>query len=442
MATSSGQTSSGFDASCVDAVARIAMARRGYTVRVAKRPVARIVLVVGFLVAIAAAITVVLVPRWIKAKLIATAAAHGVALTIDDLSIRPGRARMKGVKATPLIRSDAKGAPKASACAAFVDVDLDGFTPTAVTVSGMSALVDGDLSNVMDAIAGRNKTGDGVASIEKVTIKDAALQWKHVLPTELVVLDAKHVDGEITKKDFHVASKELRLFEKTDLAPWGVQIDGDEHDAHFKIALPGTAKASVDIGPGTCQIDIDTPSVGPKDLGMPPEVLGLYGDETSKVEIHLHHKETAPDHAEGTFVGAATNVFLGASTARTSFALDVHYVGDPRTAMKITTGTLKAGPFTGALEGSFALDPTAGFKASVRYSSGVMTCIDAVKSQVASYGEVGKGVAALANMLGLDKEVQGRISLKGEIELDTRTNARRFAFHTEGDCKLSYLPSL
>lgn len=411
-----------------------------------KRPIARIVLVVGFLLTIAAAVTVVLVPRWIKAKLIATAAAHGVALTIEDLSIRPGRAQIKGVKASPLIRSDAKGAPKASASAAVVDVDLDGFTPTAVTVSGMSALVDGDLSDVLDAIGKRDKTGNGVASIEKVTIKDADLQWKHMIKSDLVVLDAKHVDGEVTKKDFHVSSKELRLFDKKDLAPWGVQIDGGEHEAHVKIALPGTAKASLDLGAGTRQIDIDTPNVGPKDLGMPPEVLGLYGDETSKLEIHLHHKETTGadlvTHAEGTFIGAATNVFLGASTARTSFTLDMRYAGDPKTSMKITAGTLKAGPFTGALEGGFAVDPEAGFKANVRYSSGIMTCVDAVKSQVTSYGEVGKGVAALAGMLGLDKEVQGRVMLKGEIEIDSRTNARRFAFRTEGDCRLSYLPSL
>ena len=410
-----------------------------------KRPVARIVLVIGFLLVVAAAVFVVMVPRWIKAKLVSTAAAHGVALTIDDLSIRPGRAQIKGVKASPLIRSDAKGAPKASASAAVVDVDLDGFTPTAVTVTGMTAIVDGDLTDVLDAIAARDKTGNGVASIEKVTVKDAEVQWKHMLKSELVVMDAKHTEGEITKTAFHVASKELRLFEKKDLAPWAVQVDGDEHNAHLKIAFPGTAKASIDLGPGTRQIDVDTPNVSPKDLGMPPEVLGLYGDETSRFEIHLHHKETTADsstHAEGTFVGAATNVFLGASTARTSFTLDVHYAGDPKTSLKITAGTLKAGPFTGALEGGFAVDPSAGFKVNVRYSSGVMSCVDAVKSQAANYGEVGKGVAALAGMLGLDKEVQGRVYLKGEIELDSRTSAHRFAFHTEGDCRLSYLPSL
>jgi hypothetical protein len=312
-----------------------------------------------------------------------------------------------------------------------------------VTVTGMTVMIDGDLEDVRAAVAGRDKTGDGVASIEKVTLKDAEVQWKHMLKVELVVVDAKHVDGELTKKELHVSTKELRLFDKKDLAPWGLLLDVDEQAAHVKIAFPGTAKASLDLAAnGTRQIDVDTPNVAPKDLGIPPEALGLYGDETSRFEIHLHHKESAPDHAEGTFVGTASNVFLGASTARTSFALDLRYAGDPKTAMKITGGTLRAGPFTGALEGGFAVDPAAGFKASLRYSSGMMTCIDAVRSQVTSYGEVGKGVAALAGMLGLDKEVQGRVMLKGEIELDTRTNARRFAFHTEGDCRLSYLPSL
>jgi hypothetical protein len=413
---------------------------------VAKRPVARIVLVFGFLLVIVAAVAVVMLPRMIKAKLIATAAAHGVALTIDDLSIRPGRAQIKGVTASPLIRSDAKGAPKASASAATVDVDLDGFTPTAVTVTGMTATIEGDVSDVMDAIAKRDKTGDGVASIEKVTIKDTNVQWHHMIKADLVVMDAKHCEGEVTKKELHVSSKELRLFDKKDLTPWGVQIDGDEHTAHLKIAFPGTAKASIDLGPGTRQIDVDTPNVAPKDLGMPPEVLGLYGDETSRFEVHLHHKETiaadSSTHAEGTFVGGATNVFLGASTNRTSFTLDMRYAGDPKSALKITAGSLKAGPFTGSIEGGFALDPTAGFKANVRYSSGIMSCVDAVKSQAANYGDVGKGVAALAGMLGLDKEVQGRVMLKGEIEIDSATSTRKFAFRTEGDCRLSYLPSL
>ena len=410
-----------------------------------KRPVARIVLVIGVLLAIAAAVAVVLVPRFIKAKLIATAAAHGVALTIDDLAIRPGRAQIRGVKASPLIRSDAKGAPKASATASVVDVDLDGFTPKSVTVSGMTAIVDGDLGDVLDAVSRRDKTGDGVASIERVTVKDAELQWKHMLPFEIVSLDAKHVDGEITKTDFHVSTKELRLFDANkDLAPWALQLDGTDHDAHFKVAFPGTAKASLDVGPnGARQLEIDTPNVGPKELGLPPEALGLYGDETSRFEIHLHHKETGPDHAEGTFVGAATNVFLGASTARTAFTLDARYAGDPKTGMKISAGTLRAGPFTGALDGTFSIDPAAGFKASLRYSSGVMSCVDAVKSQVTTYGgDVGKGVAALAGMLGLDKEVQGRVMLKGDIELDSRTSTRKLSFRTEGDCRLSYLPSL
>ncbi len=408
-----------------------------------KRPVARIVLVFGVLLALAAAVLVVVVPRWIKAKIIATAAAHGVALTIDDLSIAPGRAQLKGVHASPLIRNDAKGTATLSASAPVVDVTLDGFTPTAVTVTGMAVQIDGDQANVRAAIEGRDKKGEGAASIERVTIKDASIEWKHALSTERIVLDAQHVSGELTKKDWHLETKELHAFDKKDLPPWTLVADGVASGTRLVLTTPGNAKATIDVtSSGGRSIDLDTPDVTVRDLGMPPEALGLYGDETTRFEVHLHHKETDADHATGTVIAAAKNVFLGASTARTDFAVDARYAGDPKTTLKVTAGTLRAGPFTGAIEGGFALDPAVGFRASLRYSSGVMSCVDAVKSQAASYGDVGKGVAALANMLGLDRAVEGRIMLKGEIEIDSRTNAQRFAFRTEGDCRLSYLPSL
>ena len=118
----------------------------------ARRPVARFVLVFGVLVAAACAALVVLVPRWVKSRIIATAAAHGVALSIDDLSIKPGHARLTGVRATPLIRSDQKGAPNASATAKTVDVDLDGLTPTAMTVTAMQVDLDGSLDAVRAAL--------------------------------------------------------------------------------------------------------------------------------------------------------------------------------------------------------------------------------------------------------------------------------------------------
>ncbi len=407
-----------------------------------KRPITRIVLVVGVLVALAAAALVVLLPRWVKEKIIAAAAAQGVALTIDDLSIAPGRAQLKGVHASPLIHSDAKGTVKATADAQVVDVTLDGLTPTAVTVTGMAVHVDGDQADVRAALATRDKKAGAAPSIEKVTIKDASLDWKRAFSTQRVVIDAQHANGEITKDAWHLETKELHAFDKA-LPAWSLVADGTAAGTKLQFALPANAKATLDLAAnGTRGIDLDTPNVTVRDLGVPPELLGLYGDETSHFELHVHHHERDADHAEGTIVAAASNVFLGAATARTSLAIDAHYAGDPKTSMRINAGTLRAGPFTGAIEGGFAVDPAAGFKASLRYTSGVMSCVDAVKSQAASYGEVGKGVAALANMLGLDKAVEGRVLLKGEIEIDSRAAAQRFSFRTEGDCRLSYLPSL
>ncbi len=414
-----------------------------------KRYLARLVLAFGLLLVALCAALVVLVPRIVKSRIIAAAAAHGVALSIDDLSLAPGRARLAGVRASPLIRKDVKGAPNASASADTVDVDLDGLTPTAMTVTGMKIVLDGSLADVRAALAPRDAGAATASPLQRVTIKDASLQWTHAAPTDRVVLDAVHVQGDVTRKpgrslgeDWHFETPELRAFGEKGL-PWSASADDDATQMRASLTLPKNARVAIATAKnGARTIDVDTPDVTATDLGIPPEVLGLYGDETSRFEIHLHHHEADADHADGSIVAAAKNVFLGPATNRTSFAVDARYAGDPKTALRIAAGTLRAGPFTGAITGGFALDPAVGFRASLRYASGMMSCLDAVKSQAANYGDLGKGVAALAGLLGLDRAVDGRIVLKGEIEIDSRTNQNRFSFHTEGDCKLSYLPSL
>ena len=416
----------------------------------ARRPVARFVLIFGVLVAAACAALVVLVPRWVKSKIIAAAAAHGVALAIDDLSIKPGHARLTGVRATPLIRSDQKGAPNASATAQSVDVDLDGLTPTAMTVTGMQVDLDGSLDSVRAALTPRDAGAASASPLQRVTVKDASLKWTHSVPVERIVIDAVHVEGEVARKggrqlgqDWHFETPELRAFDKKGLPAWSASADSDETGIRASLGLPHGAHVAVaSENSGGKTLDVDTPEATAAELGVPPEMLALYGDDTSRFEIHLHHHQASADHADGTLVASAKNVFLGASTSRTSFTIDARYDGDPKTSLRLTAGTLRAGPFTGAITGGFAIDPAAGLKASLRYESGMMTCLDAAKAQAANYGDLGKGVAALAGMLGFDRAVEGRIMLKGEIEVDTRTNQNRFAFHTEGDCKLSYLPSL
>ncbi len=408
-----------------------------------RRPVARIILASGLFVALVLAAVAIWVPRWVKTKIIAAAAAHGVALTIGDLGIGIGHAKLKNVMATALIRSDAKGAPKASATAALVDVTLDWFTPTAIDVTALKISLDADARDLSAALASRNAPGGSAASITRITLHDASLEWNHAVPIDSIALSADHIDGDVTKKDaralgedYSFEAKELRTTPKKDLAAWSAKISSSELETLLTLRI-GATLVSISSGK-TFTLAVDATKVTTKDVGLPPDVLGLYGDETSLFDLHLHHEER-DGRGQGTFVGQASNVFLGTSMARTRLSLDAQYGGDATThAMKLTSGTLVAGPFTGALEGSFSIDP---FKASLRYSSGVMACVDAIKAQAASYGAVGQGVATLAGMLGLDKAVEGRISLKGEIEIDAATHANRFAFRTQGDCKLSYLPS-
>jgi hypothetical protein len=406
----------------------------------------RIVIVVGLVIAASAAVAVVLVPRWVKARIIAAAAANGVALTIDDLSLAPGRTRLKGVRAAPLIQGDTKKLPKITASAAVVDVELDGLTPTAITVTGMVVDLDGSAEDVRAAIAGRDqRTGGGTSPITRVTLTNATFTWKHLFQTNLVAIDATHVSGNVTRKpgralgdDWHIETSDLRAFDATSkAAPWALVADGDGAGTRATLTLAPSASVRVAVpAAGGLDLDVDTPNASVTDLGIPSAVLGMYGDETSRFEIHLHHAQDAT-HAKGTLVATASDVFIGVSTARTSLTLDARYAGDP-SKLDLTGASLRAGPFTGTLEGWFA--PSAGAY-SVRYTSGVVSCLDAVKAQITSYGDVGKGVAALAGMLGLDRAVEGRVMLKGEVEIDAHApSINRFAFHTEGDCKLSYLP--
>ena len=413
----------------------------------------RVVLAVGLLVACVLATIAVILPRMVKARIIAAAATHGVALGIDDLSLAPGRARLRGVRASPLIRSDAKGGLKATATADTVDVALDGLTPTAITVRGVKLVLDGSVSDVQAALTPRDRGAASASPLASVRLEDASLEWTHALGSgssigARFVFDATHVKADVTRKasrslgdDWHVETAALRLFDDKS-PPWSVTADNDDKGLRVALGAPKGARLAIGVAPsGARRLDVDTPEVSPTDLGLPPAVLGLVGDETSRFELHLHHHEPDAKHGDGTVVLAAKDVYLGPATHRTSFSLDARYAGDPRTSLAVTQGTLRAGPFTGSLTGDFAVDPTAGLRASLRYASGVMSCIDAVKSQAAGYGDLGKGVVALAGMLGLDQAVEGRISLKGSIEI-APSAAPNVSFRTEGDCKLSYLPSL
>jgi len=416
---------------------------------VAKRSITRVVLPLLLLLALAFAGLAILLPRIVKKKIIEAAAAQGVALSIGDLAILPGRARLKNVTATVLIRSDAKGSPKASASATLVDVTLDWLTPTAIDVSGAKIALDADVVDLRAAFASRSAPGGDAATLTRVGVHDGSIEWKRALPFDGLVLEADHVNAEIAKKptralgdDYRVEIPELHATAKKDLAAWHALLDADDVGSRVEIARGDVATIKLARTASSSAFDVDTKSTSIEELGLPPDVLGFHGDETSRFEIHLHHKTGGKGDtpgAQGTLVATATAVFLGASIARTTFAVDVSYLGDPQ-SVKITSGTLRAGPFSGPLEGSFSYDDT-GMKASVRYASGVMACADAVKAQVAELGRVGQGAVALAGMLGLDKAVDGRVSLHGEIEIDTRANVSRASFHTQGDCKLSYLPS-
>jgi hypothetical protein len=320
-----------------------------------------------------------------------------------------------------------------------------------VTISNAAFEIDGAATDVADVLTSRDQASSGPTTLTRVTLTDASLTWRHPFATNLVAIHALHTSWNIEQKpgrslgqDWHLEIPELHVFEvagKTSGSGWSAVVDTDALGTRASVALGKGATMKIALtATGARSLDIDTPSLTVVDAGIPAEALGLYADETSPFELHVHHRQTDKTHAEGTLVASASNVFLGASPARTTLAMDIRYAGDPTTSMLVTAGTLTAGPFSGPLTGSFAANADS-FKATIQYQSGALSCRDAIKEQAASYGPAGAGIAALAGMLGLDRVVEGNVRLEGDITIDTATNERRASFRTAGDCKLSYLPA-
>jgi len=351
--------------------------------------------------------------------------------------------------------------PGLSASCAKVDVDLDGLTPIALALHAPALQLDGPYADVraaLDALEKDTAQTSTASPLASITVDDGSLQWTR--PVASVTLDVKSVKGNVTRTegralgdDYHFETAALRIFSQADVAPWSASLDSGPKGHEAQLVLgdakkPDAARLKLTKSPqGAVTLDANTPRTTTRELGIPQQALGMMGDETSKFELHLHHVERDADHGEGSVVLVADGIFLGPATARTGIKLDARYAGDPKGTFRIAGGTLQAGPFTGALEGGFQANLQA-FRAELHYSSGLMSCRDAVQAQAANYGDVGRGVAVLANMLGLDRAVEGRIMLKGEVAIDTRAPAKdgasqawKMSFHTEGDCKLSYLPS-
>ena len=293
----------------------------------ARARLTRIVLILGTLFVLVGIGVAVWLPRWLKSRIIATAAAHGVTLTVDDLSIAPGRARLHGVRATPLIRSDRKGAPTITMTATNVDVTLDGLTPSAVAISNAAFDLDGAATDVADVLTSRDQASSGPTTLTRVTLTDASLTWRHPLGTNLVAIHALHTSWNVEQKpgrslgqDWHLEIPELHVFEvagKTSGSGWSAVVDADAVGTRASVALGKGATMKSDLAAtGARSLDIDTPSLTVVDAGIPAEALGLYADETSPFELHVHHRQTDKTHAEGTLVASASNTSFSAHRRR------------------------------------------------------------------------------------------------------------------------------
>ncbi len=411
----------------------------------------RVVLAVGAVLILVAIGLVLWLPGFVKRRVIAEAAAHGVVLTIDNAAIGIGRARFFGVTAK------LAAVPQITGHASQVEIGLDWLTPSTIDAKDASIDLDGSAAEVITSF---DRWSPSLAAspspIQRITLAGARIQWKH-LAGERPVLDATGVSCEAKQAaggwGVKLTTESLGVtIGSQKLGPWSLDATASATKADVHLALaPGKSPAGVALAWAAAQgstLDVNVPKGTSADVGIPAAVLGMVGDESSTFALELHHTQKGAA-GQGAIAIAADRVYLGHSPAPTSLQLDATYQGAPA-KLVLQTGSLRAGPFTGALKGSVALPGIGGVPgplgmvADLHYTSGLMSCSDAAKAATVQNlgGDVGKGVNALAHMLGMDKVVQGSVQLEATIAFDTRALPKATVqFRTKGDCALTYLPS-
>jgi len=410
----------------------------------------RQVLFVGFLLVAAALAATLVLPWYVKKRIVEDAQARGVTLQLDQVSLGWGKAQAGKVTATfpsmPQIRLEA----------AQLVVTLDGLSPHEVDFVGATVDVTGpeaEVSKAVEAFQSRSGAagGDGGSGIARIGVKDGTVHWLGLLGagTSLALegltgnVKGADVDLDAAKCDFEMRAMTFGPYRFGFHRAAGIDtitVKAPKEDVRYELVLGPEGKRTTKL---------TIPRSGAQDLGIPTQALGLVADEKSAIELHFEHTVQA-GKVDGHLALVADRVYLGHSLSPTSVQLDFGYGGaadGPDPVWNLRDGTLKAGPFSGNVHGTLEPVP-GGLLAHLEYLSGLMSCGDAVKGAAGSALAPALGseaaaaaTSALAQLFGMDKAVAGNVKLEGTLDADTRNvSDAKATFHTTGDCTLSFLP--
>jgi hypothetical protein len=409
-------------------------------------PVRRILVGAGIAVLVlggaAVAAAVWLLPWYVRRECIEQAAAHGVALTVDDVSLDSTGFRLVNVHAT------SPALPGASIQAPEVQVETSGWQAQRLTVRRATIELKGRWSDVSAAYGKWRASGTGGAggtwAPVALVVDESRVVWQGLF-AENARVDASNthleIDWRASGTELHARSDAFALnVPAGGMGPWRVDVDRTPTMSRLRIALdPAVPDACTVLVVGdeehTTSIDVTVPRSPPARLGLSPRLVGLEGNGL-QVEASLHYAALGTRRADITGKGGLYGI-----QAKLPRPLDVTWdlsaSGDPTAGLDVKKSHLTAGPLTGAMTGTLkAFDE--GFRADLAWTGGPVPC-SAFETPIGDGSplDFALQLRQLADVTGVAR-VQGSVKGHGTLAFDSRDmGAARVQFAPDVSCQVS-----
>jgi hypothetical protein len=396
-------------------------------------------------VAITAVVAAVvwLLPRYVRRVCIQQAGDHGIALTIDDVSIRTSGFVLHGVTASLDDLPDARVEVPA------ITVQTRGFTPDKLAASEMEIAIRGRWAGIDAALErwrAREQGGAGGGwAPSSIVLDGSRLVWSGALGDQVRVEAAGlHFDVAWAGPTpvVHATSSLVTLVVPAGtLGPWRVDIDREPGLARARVALdPAVPETSTLLLVGNDQeataVDIAIPRSPLARLGVTPSLIGLKGQPQVAVDLHW-----VPFSAKATAVATSHGGIYGITIDGIPQPIDITW--DVRASGESGVADLKqskvaVGPLVGPVKGTLKTYAD-GFRVDAAWSAGPVPCaaFDTPAGGAGAPLDFAYQLRKLAQSAGLTA-LTGTVSASAMLIFDTREiGATTLSFTPTTTCDLS-----
>ena len=419
-----------------------------------------------------------LVPHYVRRQATATAAAQGLTLRMDDVSVGFGGIGIAGVTLT------SADLPGMKATAAEMHVELSWLEPKLVTVRGAEIALDGPVKDVVQA-ADRMRAAHGDAALGRaggdwlrVAVPLVRVTWTHAFGDARLDIPEGSLDiaPRVSPRlgdEYHFTTQKLALVTSAaTLGPWRLDLDRETNGSRARVAFDppvpdGPNALLVRSTSGETSIDVTIPRSPLARLGAPPAVTTLLPVQPRQFEAMVHYATVAGDRIDASLAVTLYGVKMPPAPAPLDVRVAGAVTGDPRSALDLKDGTLSAGPVKATLSGPVTID-NGGLHAALVWKGAPIPCAQLVPAQTkqaagdlmkqlgsalgAMGGDMGDVTQQLSGM-GLDvgslvqgsgvAQVSGTLSVSGTLTIETSDVTKSgFTTKVKNSCGLSLFGGL